>query len=312
MNPAPWNRLEPSLLVQALGDVLSPGHLARLLPCLGFGLLALVLAISTAKALRASPGSRLERMTRWLALAFTGLPPAAPALALAGWASARGWPVPSLMPTEHASDLAHFLWLGLPPLLLLTALLTLEQLAASGRFRRCFTAIAGAWLLSDALDLFQGLATPARAILADHPVRFAQVLVEITVLAIVAVGLAILRSPPPRPGPNANRRQMEGALALGHPPWTAWRRHRLPDLIRHALAGSASLLAWAVVAVTSTALLVPLPGLERWHEVGTAFLEQPAGVLTAIWPALLCALSLRLVGRMLARPSAVRTSPPKP
>lgn len=312
MNPAPWNRLEPPLLVQALGDVLSPAHLGQLLPCLGFGLLALALAISTAKALRASPGSRLERMMRWLALAFAGLPPAAPALALAGWASARGWPVPSLMPTEHASDLAHLLWLGLPPLLLLTALLTLEQLAASGRFRRFFTAIAGAWLLSDALDLFQGLSTPARAIHADHPVQLAQALVEIAMLAIVAAGLAVLRSPPATPAPNAARLRLEGALTLGLPPWTAWRRHRLPDLVRHGLAGSASLLAWAVVAVTSTALLVPLPGLERWQAAGAAFLEQPAGVLTAIWPALLCALSLRLLGRMLLRPPAIRTSPPKP
>ena len=104
----------------------------------------------------------------------------------------------------------------------------------------------------------------------------------------------------------------EGALLLGHSPWAAWRRHRLPELTRRGLAGLARLLAWGALAVGSTALLAPLPGLEALQRAGTGFLENPSGVWTATWPVLLCVLSLRLAAGMLPRPPRSVPTPAKP
>ena len=313
MNADPWNRLDPALLLQALRDVLAPAHLASLAGCLGFALLALALAHSTAHALRGGQTPRRwTRLSHGLASLIAALPPAAPALALAGWAGARGWPVPSLMPTERGEAMADVLWFWLPPLLLLAMLLTAGLLAPTSRRPSAVQAVASAWLLNDALVLFPDLATPARAIHADHPVLFAQALVELALLMAVAWTLAALRPRPAAPQPNAARRVLEGALALGHSPWAAWRRHRLPELTRRGLARLARLLAWGGIAVGSTALLAPLPGLEPLHQAGASFLENPAGVLTATWPVLLCVLSLRLAAGMLQRLPRSAPTPAKP
>ena len=313
MNADPWNRLDLPLLLQALGDALTPAELASLAGCLGFALLALALAHSTAHALRGrqAPGPR-TRLSRGLAGVVAALPPAAPALALAGWAGARGWPVPSLMPTERGEALADVLWLWLPPLLLLATLLTAGLLAAPNGRRGGVQAVASAWLLNDALALFPNLATPARAIHADHPVLFARALVELSLLVALVGAVAALRPRPTAPQPSAARRVFEGALLLGHSPWAAWRRHRLPELTRQGLAGLARLLAWGGIAVGSTALLAPLPGLEPLHRAGASFLENPAEILIASWPVLLCTLSLRLAAGMLQRPPRSAPPPAKP
>lgn len=314
MNAAPWNRLDASLFLQALGDALTPAQWVPLAACLGFALLALALAASTAHALRGGtwPDGRRARGIRPAALLTACLPPAAPALALAGWAGARGWPVPSLMPTERGAAMADALWFWLPPLLLLAALLTAGLLASPDLRRGSLAAVTGAWLLNDALVLFPALATPARAIHADHPVRLAQAFVELTLLAGLARALAALLPKPAGPPSTTARQVLEGALLLGHSPWAAWRRHRLPELARQGLAGLASLLAWGAIALGNTALLAPLPGLTGLERAGAGFLEDPAGVLPAVWPVLLCALSLRLAAGMLVRPPRAVTPPAKP
>jgi hypothetical protein len=313
MNADPWNRLDLPLLLQALGDAVTPAQLLPLAGCLGFALLALALAHSTAHALRGRPvQGRWTRLSRGLAGVAACLPPAAPALALAGWAGARGWPVPSLMPTERGEAMADVLWFWLPPLLLLATLLTAELLARPGLRRSCLRAVAGAWLLNDALVLFPNLATPARAIHADHPVVFARAFVELGLLATAAWALTALKPKPSSAPPNAGRRLLEGALVLGHSPWAAWRRHRLPELTRRGLARLAHLLAWGGVALGSTALLAPLPGLQALQRAGAGFLENPAGVLTATWPVLLCTLSLRLAAGMLLRSPRSAATPAKP
>lgn len=313
MNADPWNRLKLPLLRQALGDALMPAQLAALAGCLGFALLALALAHSTAHALRGrQPPGRWTRLSRGLAGLITALPPAAPALALAGWAGARGWPVPSLMPTERGEALADVLWLWLPPLVLLATLLTAGLLSSSGRRQSAVPAVASAWLLNDALALFPDLATPARAIHADHPVLLARALVELSLLVALVWAAAALRPRPAAPQPSAARRLFEGALMLGHSPWDAWRHHRLPELTRQGLAGLARLLAWGGIAIGSTALLAPLPGLEVLHRAGAGFLENPSGVWPATWPVLLCVLSLRLAAGMLQRPPRSIPTPAKP
>ncbi len=313
MNADPWNRLDLPLLLQALGAAVTPAHVASLAGCIGFALLALALAHSTAHALRGqqAPGP-WTRLSRGLAGLIAALPPAAPVLALAGWAGAHGWPVPSLMPTERGEAMADVLWFWLPPLLLLATLLTAGLLARPSQRRSGVQAVASAWLLNDALALFPNLATPARAIHADHPVLFAQSLVELALLVAVVWAVAALRPRPAAPQPNAARRVFEGALVLGHSPWAAWRRHRLPERTRQGLAGFACLLAWAALAVGSTALLAPLPGLEALHRAGASFLENPAGVWTATWPILLCVLSLRLATGMLQRPPRSAPTSAKP
>lgn len=313
MNADPWNRLDPPLFLQALGDALSPATLTALAACLGFALTALALAACTAHALRGtSSNNQWMRTGRGIGSVLASLPPAAPALALAGWAGARGWPVPSLMPTERGDALTDCLWFWLPPLLLLTVLLTAAWLGPPSLRRGGLRAVAGAWLLNDALALFPGLATPARAIHADHPVLFARAFVELALLAAATWVLAALKPGPALPQFDAKRRVLEGALALGHSPKDAWRRHCLPALTRQGLAGLARLLAWGVVALGSTALLAPLPGLQTLHRAGAAFLEAPLGVMTAVWPVLLCALSLRLVARMLLRQPRSAPTPAKP
>ncbi len=313
MNADPWNRLDLPLLRQALGDALSPAQLASLAGCLGFALLALALAHSTAHALRGQqPPGRWTRLSRGLAGLIAALPPAAPALALAGWAGAHGWPVPSLMPTERGEAMADVLWFWLPPLLLLATLLTAGLLSSSGRRRSGVQAIASVWLLNDALALFPDLTTPARAIQADHPVRLAQALVELALLAAAAKALSAWQPRPNPPPPDTAQLVREGALALGHSPWSAWRRHCLPEHLRQGLAWLASLIAWGVVALGSTALLAPLPGLAGLQRAGAGFLENPTGVLTATWPVLLCVLSLRLAAGMLRRPPRSTATPAKP
>lgn len=313
MNADPWNRLDLPLLLQALRDALTPAPLAALAACLGFALLALALAHSTAHALRGRPTpGRWTRLSRGLAGLVAALPPAAPALALAGWAGARGWPVPSLMPTERGEAMADVLWFWLPPLLLLATLLTAGLLASPTRRRSGVQAVAAAWLLNDVLVLFPDLATPARAIHADHPALFAQALVELALLIAVVWAVAALRPRPAPSQPSAARRVFEGALVLGHSPWAAWRRHRLPEQTRQGLASLARLLAWGALAVGSTALLAPLPGLEALQRAGAGFLENPAGVLTATWPVLLCVLSLRLAAGMLQRSPRSAPPPAKP
>lgn len=313
MNADPWNRLDPPLFLQALGDTLKPAQLASLAGCLGFALLALALAHSTTQALRGqqTTGQR-TRLSRGLAGLMAVLPPAAPALALAGWAGAHGWPVPSLMPTERGEAMADVLWFWLPPLLLLATLLTAGLLSSSGRRLSAVPAVASAWLLNDALALFPDLATPARAIQADHPVWLAQALVELALLAAAAKALSAWQPRPNPPPPDTARLVRDGALALGHSPWSAWRRHRLPEHLRQGLAWLANLTAWGVVALGSTALLAPLPGLESLQRAGAGFLENPAGVLTATWPILLCALSLRLAAGMLLRQPRSAPTPAKP
>jgi hypothetical protein len=290
-----------------------PAQLAALAGCLGFALLALALAHSTAHALRgrqaASPWTRL---IRGLAGLIAALPPAAPALALAGWAGTHGWPVPSLMPTERGEAMADVLWFWLPPLLLLATLLTAGLLSSSVRRQSAVPAVASAWLLNDALALFPNLATPARAIHADLPVIFALALMEFSLLATLVGVVAALRPRPAAILPCATRRVFEGALMLGQSPWAAWRRHRLPGLTRQGLAGLARLLAWGGITVGSTALLAPLPGLESLQRAGAGFLENPAGVWTATWPVLLCVLSLRLSAGMLQRPPRSVPTPAKP
>jgi hypothetical protein len=313
MKADPWNRLDLPLLLQALGDTLTPAHLASVAACLGFALLALTLAHCTAHALRGQvPQSRRPRLSRSLAGVVASLPPAAPALALAGWAGTHGWPVPSLMPTERGDGLADDLWFWLPALLLLSALLTSGLLASPGLRRSGVLAVASAWLLNDALALFPDLATPARAIHADHPLLLAQAFVELALMVALAWTLAALLPGRATTPPSAARRVLEGALLLGHSPWAAWRRHRLPELTRRGLALLTLLLAWAGIAFGNTALLAPLPGLEALHRVGAGFLENPAGVLPPVWPILLCALSLRLAAGMLQRPHRSIPTPAKP
>lgn len=313
MNADPWNRLDPLLLRQALGDALMPAQLASLAGCLGFALLALALAHSTAQALRGqqAPGP-WTRLSRGVAGLIAALPPAAPALALAGWAGAHGWPVPSLMPTERGEALADGLWFWLPPLLLLATLLTAGLLSSPKHSQSAVPAVASAWLLNDALSLFPDLATPARAIHADHPVLLARALVELALLVALVGAVAALRPRPTATQPSAARRVFEGALMLGHSPWAAWRRHCLPEWTRQGLAGLARLLAWGGIAIGSTALLAPLPGLEALHRAGAGFLENPSGVWPATWPVLLCVLSLRLAAGMLQRPPRSAPTPAKP
>lgn len=303
MNANPWTRLDLPLLLQAVGDTLTTARLTSLVGCFAFALLALALALCTAHAF-SSWQPQTQRIGRGIAAIAAVLPPAAPALALAGWAGSRGWPVPSLMPTERGESFADFLWFWLPPLLLLTALLTLARLATAPDLRRnCLQAVAGAWLLNDALVLFPELSTPARAILANNPVSFAQSLVELALLAAAARTLAAVARPHPvEPQPNAARRLLEGGIVLGHSPWASWRRHRLPALTRQYLAQLARLLAWVMVAVGNTALLTPLPGWPGLQRAGAAFLEHPAWVIPAVWPVLLCVLSLQLAARMLLKP----------
>jgi hypothetical protein len=300
MNAVPWNRLDPPLLVQALSDALTPLHLASLATCLGFAVLAQLLAVSTARALTGQPERGSAKPLRLgLAGALAALPPAAPALALAGLAGARGWPVPSLMPTERGDGPADFLWFWLPPLLLLASWQTAGLLTSPGRRRSSLRAVAGAWLLNDALALFPDLATPARAIHADHPVLLALAFMDLFLLLAGAWALACLRRPQAHAAGDHARRVLEGALVLGHTPSAAWRRHRLPELVRLGLSRLARLLAWIVMALGNTALLASLPGLDALHQAGTAFLEQPARMMPAVAPFLLCALSLSVIARML-------------
>lgn len=316
----PWLRLEPAWwreLGPALGQ---PAALAAALCSLGLIGGALLLASASAELLQLGLGRlhpRWRALLAWPVQAVALLPVAALAwAAVGGWVGRLGWPIESLLPTltdpvAWPTAWARGLWTWMPPLFLLAIPLGAEWLAfrltrpaaAASRQLGGLSLLAAAYLVAveDILGLPGAGARVAEALRAEDPraLLHGGLLLVAVALGLYGVSALYNRRLPPAPAARA-RPVYEGALAIGWSPWQAWRRHRMPGQLRGALAfllqaGARVLL----VAVVAGSVRGQGPGQEIYQAARRA-LEAPLAPLQAALPFLLCALSLAVLGRIIA------------
>lgn len=316
----PWLRLEAAWWRELGPALVQPAALAAALGSLGLICGALLLAAATAELLQLRLGRLRPRWRALLALpvqAVALLPVAALAwAAVGGWVGRLGWPIESLLPTLTAqvgwpAALARGLWTWMPPLFLLAIPLGAEWLAfrltrpeaALGRHLGGLSLLAAAYLVAveDILGLPGAGARVAEALRAEDPRALFHSGLLLGAVALLLRGLWALhaRRLPPVP-PTRAQPVYEGALAIGWSPWQAWRRHRMPGQLRGALA--ALLQAGArilLVAVVAGSVRGQGPGQEIYLAARRA-LEEPLAPLQAALPFLLCALSLAVLGRIIA------------
>lgn len=294
---------------------------ASFLASAGLFLGAMLLACTTAlmlvpDSLAARPAGALRRALAVVCQAVALLPLTALLWSAIGlWAGLLGRPVASLMPVVgdpglmSAQDrLATEVWFWAFPLFVLALPLACRLLAIRLLGERSWSAAVGrtGWLALALLPLVEQafLLPGALAGLAEPWLAGGSLLLQGLPLVVLALlWLVVTRAWPWQPEPwlyTMEARIREAALAVGLSPQEVWSRHLRVRHWRRLAGAGLSWLAWGLVVWAAYGF----PGRPVWRgqlaDALDAALSCPLAPLQAVLPVLLCALSLWVLGRIIA------------